>query len=147
MDTTTFKNIDNEPYDIIINNEVARHFEAGEEQIVPVFVAKVGAKHLVDKLLFKKKKKEGKRLMVNQPSPLRNELTAQIVPEIATEIEYKPLTEEEYREEMNKRMSATEDLIKGLGGKIEEKDKKLEKQSEEIKKLKEEIKKGREQTK
>jgi len=132
-DVTRFINKDNEPFDIYIHGKVARHLEAGEEQVVPVFVAKVGAKHLVDRILQKKGIKDSIR-----PSPERDSLLATIMPDVAEEIEVKPLSEEEFRKKIEERIEKQEEDIKSLGGKSTDEIKDLKKQIKELqKKLKE----------
>jgi len=133
-DVTKFINKDNEPFDIYIDGKLARHLEAGEEQVLPVFVAKVGAKHLVDRILQKKGVKDSIR-----PTPERNSLLATIIPDIAEEVKVKPLTEEEFRKKIEERLGKQEEDIKALGGKVDtDKVKKLEK---EVKKLKKQLEK------
>ncbi|MFH1328139.1 MAG: hypothetical protein ABIH76_04765 [Candidatus Bathyarchaeota archaeon] len=133
-DVTKFINKDNEPFDIYIDGKLARHLEAGEEQVLPVFVAKVGAKHLVDRILQKKGIKDSIR-----PTPERNSLLATIIPDIAEEVKVKPLTEEEFRKKIEERLGKQEEDIKALGGKVDtDKVKKLEK---EVKKLKKQLEK------
>ena len=127
-DTTRFVNKDDKPFDIYIAGKKARHLEAGEEQVMPVFVAKVGAKHLIDKILQKKGIKDSMR-----PSPERDSLLAEILPDIAEKIEVKVLTEEEYKKKIEDRLAKQEEDIKTLGGaKVD---------TEEIVKLKEKVKK------
>jgi len=130
-DVTKFVNISNEPFDIYINKELARHLEAGEEQILPVFVAQVGSKHLADIMLFKKGIRD-----VNKPSPIKNEILARIMPEMAEKAEVKPLSEEEFRAKVDKDLEEQTKLISNLKGESEVKDKKKD---TEIDKLKKEI--------
>ena len=133
-DVTKFINKDNEPFDIYIDGKLARHLEAGEEQVLPVFVAKVGAKHLVDRILQKKGVKDSMR-----PSPERDTLLATIIPDIAEEVKIKPLSEEDFRKKIDERLEKQEEDIKVLGGKIDtDKVKLLEK---EVKKLKKQLEK------
>ena len=113
-DTTKFVNIDKNPFDIYIDGKLARHLEAGEEQILPVFVAKVGAKHLLDRILQEKGIKDSIR-----PTPERDTLLAKIIPDVAEEIKIKPLSEEEFRKKIEERLEKQGDDIKELGGKDE----------------------------
>jgi len=127
-DVTKFINKDNEPFDIYINGKLARHLEAGEEQVVPVFVAKLGAKHLVDRILQKKGIADSMR-----PTPMRSTLLASIIPDVAEEIKPKLLTEEEYRKAIDERLEKQkEDIEKLRGAKVD---------TDEIKKLKEQVEK------
>ena len=127
-DVTKFINKDNEPFDIYINGKLAIHLEAGEEQVVPVFVAKLGAKHLVDRILQKKGIADSMR-----PTPMRSTLLASIIPDVAEEIKPKLLTEEEYRKAIDERLEKQkEDIEKLRGAKVD---------TDEIKKLKEQVEK------
>jgi len=134
-DVTKFINQDDEPFDIYIDGKLARHLEAGEEQVLPVFVARVGAKHLVDRILQKKGVKDSMR-----PSPERDTLLASIIPDIAEEVKVKPLSEEEFRKKIDERLEQQKEEIEALrGAKVDtEKVKELEK---EIKELKKQLKK------
>lgn len=126
-DVTKFINKDNEPFDIYIGGKLVRHLEAGEEQVVPVFVAKVGAKHLVDRILQKQGVADSMR-----PTPMRSTLLASIIPDIAEEIKPKLLTEEEYRKKIEERIEQQNKDIEALrGAKVE---------TSEIKELKKQIK-------
>ena len=124
-DVTKFINKDNEPFDIYIDGKLVRHLEAGEEQVLPVFVAKVGAKHLVDRILQKNGVKDSMR-----PTPMRSTLLASIIPDVAEKIKPKLLTEEEYRKAIDDRLAKQAEDIKSLGGKIE---------TETIKELKKQV--------
>ena len=127
-DTTRFVNKDDEPFDIYIASKLARHLEAGEEQVMPVFVAKVGAKHLIDMILQNKGIRD-----TMTPSPERNSLLAEILPDIGKKVKAKILTEEEYRKAIDEKLAKQEKDIKALGGaKVD---------TEEIKDLKKQIKK------
>jgi len=134
-DVTKFINQDDEPFDIYIDGKLARHLEAGEEQVLPVFVARVGAKHLVDRILQKKGVKDSMR-----PSPERDTLLASIIPDIVEEVKVKPLSEEEFRKKIDERLEQQKEEIEALrGAKVDtEKVKELEK---EIKELKKQLKK------
>jgi len=126
-DVTKFINKDNEPFDIYIGGKLVRHLKAGEEQVLPVFVAKVGAKHLVDRILQKKGIADSMR-----PTPMRSTLLASIIPDVAEEIKPKILSEEEYRKAVDERLEKQkEDIEKLRGAKID---------TDEIKELKKQIK-------
>jgi len=131
-DTTRFVNISDEPFDIYIDGKLARHLEAGEEQIMPIFPAKVGSKHLADKMLYKKGIRD-----VNRPSPVRDEILARIMPDMREKAEVKPLTDEEFREKINEELKNQSEQIANLKGEATAKDKAKDK---EIEKLKKELK-------
>jgi len=131
-DTTKFVNISDKPFDIYVNGKLARHLEAGEEQIVPVFVAQVGSKHLADKVLFSRGIRD-----VNKPSPIKDEILSRIMPEMAEKAEIKPLTEEEFRAGIDETLKKQEEELTALKGEVTIKDSKKDK---EIEKLKEELK-------
>ncbi len=127
-DTTRFVNIFNEPHDIYVNGKLARTVEPGGEQIMPLFVAELGAKHLADKVLFKK----GIR-SVNTPSPVRDKILSEILPDIAEEEKVKILTDEEYRKQTDEMLEKQEKAISALSGKAVD-------DNSEIKELKKRIK-------
>ncbi len=131
-DTTKFVNISDKPFDIYIDGKLARHLEAGEEQIVPVFVAQIGSKHLADRVLFGRGIRD-----VNKPSPIKDEILSRIMPEMAEKAEIKPLSEEEFRKQVDETLKKQEEEIAKLRGESATKDKDKEK---EIEKLKEELK-------
>lgn len=114
-DTTKFVNIDKKPFDIYIDGKLARHLEASEEQVLPVFVAKVGAKHLIDRILQEDGVKDSMRL-----TPERDTLLAKIIPDVAEEIKVKPLSDEDFRKQIEKRVEKQDEDIKALGGKTED---------------------------
>lgn len=133
-DVTRFINQDSEPFDFYIHGKKIRTLEAGEEQVVPVFVAKVGAKHLVDRILQKKGIADSIR-----PTPMRDTLLASIIPDVAEEIEIKPLTEEEYRKAVDERLEQQKKDIEALkGAKVD---------TDEIKELKKQVKELQEKQK
>ena len=127
VQTTKFVNVDEKKFDIYINSELARSFKPGEEQIVPLFVAQVGAKHLVDRIL----QEEGIR-DTNVDSDAKKSLLSKILPEVAEEIKEKPLSEEEFRIKIKETLDKQNEDIEDLGGKISTRD-------DEIKQLKKEL--------
>ena len=134
VDTTKFVNIDKNPFDIYIDGKKIRTLEAGEEQILPVFVAKAGAKHLIDRILQEKGIKDSLR-----PTPERDTIMAKIIPDVAEEIQVKPLSEEEFRKKIEERVAKQDEDIKALGGRIDtDKVKNLEKK---VKNLEKQLKK------
>ena len=130
-DTTRFVNIFKEKHDIYVNGKLARSIEPGEEQVMPLFVAELGAKHLADKVLFKK----GIRA-VNTPSPVRDKILSEILPDITEENKLKVLTDEEYRKKVDEMLEKQETAISSLGGKVSDKDTRIEKLEKELKALK-----------
>ncbi len=130
IDTTKFVNIDEKPYDIYIGGKMARHLEANEEQIVPVYVAQVGAKHLVDRILQEQGVKDTLR-----DTELRKSLFAKILPEMAEERQIKPLSDEDFRKEMTAEMERQKKVVEQLSGKSEESDR-IKKLEDELKMLK-----------
>jgi len=135
-DTTRFVNISDKPFDIYINKELARHLEAGEEQVVPVFVAQVGSKHLADRILFSRGIRD-----VNKPSPIKDEILSRIMPDMGEKAEIKPLSEEEFRAKIDETLKKQEEEIAKLRGASETKDKEKEKEIIKLKKELEALKK------
>ena len=142
LDVTKFVNIDDEPYDIYIDGRVARHLEAGEEQQVPIFVAQVGAKHLVDRVLGKQDVRDTMR-----DTPERKSLFARILPDWAEEIKVKPLSEEEYRKKIDARLEEQDLETKKQREEIEKLAKADDAKDKEIEKLKKELEKAVEKAK
>lgn len=123
IDTTRFVNIDNKPFDIYINGKVARHLEAGEEQVVPVWVAQTGAKHLSDRIQqvthgIKDTFKDTK---------LRQSLFARILPDMAQERKIEPLKEEEFQKVVQEQLKEQSKVIASLQGKTQTKDEEIDK--------------------
>ena len=121
VDTTRFVNIDEDAFDIYINGELARHIESSEEDVMPVFVAQVGAKHLVDRILQKQGVADS-----NRPGPERDSLLARIIPDIADKIDIQPMSDEDYRASIDKKLKDQAETIFALGGKKDDKVSKLE---------------------
>lgn len=144
IDVTRFVNIDSKPYDIYIGGKVVRHLEAGEDQIVPIYVGQVGAKHLVDRVL---QEQHGIK-DTNADTPLRKSLFAKILPDLAQELAITPLSEAEERKEIKKQIKAQEDELKAMKeerAKSEkeeaEKDKRIKELEKAVEKLSEAVKK------
>ena len=131
VDVTKFINIDDKEFVIRINGKIVKTLQAGEEATFPVFVAKTASKHLVDRILQEKGVADS-----NRPSPERDAIFAKIIPDVAEEVIEKPLSEEEFREKINKRIEDQEKLTSELGGKASEKDTKIDRLEKEIAKLK-----------
>lgn len=132
IDTTKFVNIDDEKFVFYINKQ-PREIEAGETKTMPVYVAQIGAKHLVDKIL---QKKYGIKDTLKD-TDLRRSLFAKILPEMAEEREIKPLSEEEFRKKVEEELEKQKKLIETLSGDVA----KSFKDKDEIERLKNEIKK------
>lgn len=134
MDTTRFVNIDDEPLDIYIGGKLVRHLEKDEENILVVYVAQVGAKHLIDRILQKKGVKDSLR-----DTPERKSLFARILPDMAVEIDVKPQTKEEFEDAIMKRLEEQAILIRSLSQGEEDKGEK-EKEVESLRKELDELK-------
>src|SRR3990167_5445966 len=90
IDTTRFVNIDSSAYEIYIGGKLAKRLEPEQEQIVPVYVAQVGAKHLVDRIL---QNAPYNVKDTNVDTPLRRSLFAKILPDMAEERQIVPRSE------------------------------------------------------
>lgn len=137
IDVTKFVNIDDKPFDIYINGKLARHLETGEIQIIPIWVAQVGAKHLVDRVLQEKHNIKD----TLHDTELRRSLFASILPEMAEERKIKPLTDEEFRKKVLEEQTKQQNMIDALSGKKETDDKKIKDLEEQLTSLKEQIEK------
>ena len=136
IDTTTFVNVDNEPFDIYINNKLVRHLEVGERQELVVYVAQVGAKHLVDRILQKQGIKDSLR-----DTEIRRNTFAKILPNMAEERNIKPLTPEEETKKIKEMLAEQAKLLKSLeekGKGEDEKEKRIKELEATVKKLVEE---------
>lgn len=111
VDTTKFVNIHNKSHDIYIDGKLARHLDPGEEDVMPVFVARIGAKHLADKVMFAKGIRD-----VNRPSPVRDQILAKILPELQEEVKVKPLTPEEFQAQIKEELKTQGELLATLQG-------------------------------
>jgi len=132
IDTTKFVNIDDKSFDIYINGKLVRHLDAKEEQTLVVYVAQIGAKHLVDRVLQEKHNiKDSLR-----DSPLRKDLFRQILPELAEELKIEPLKPEEFQKELKKQLDTQAEVIASFKQKDEKWDKEMESLRAEIEKLK-----------
>ena len=126
IDTTKFVNIDNEPFDIYINGKLVRHLETGETQTLVLYVAQVGAKHLVDKIL----QKSGVRDSLKD-TPERRTLFVKILPEIVEEVKVNPQSDEDFKKGIFEQLQKQEELIRSFQNE--------DKRNEEIKALQKEI--------
>src|SRR3990167_374090 len=85
IETTKFINLLDESFTFHINKR-PMELKPKEEKAYPVWVAQVGAKHLVDMILQRKGIKDS-----NRDTPERKSLFAEILPDLAQELEIKPL--------------------------------------------------------
>lgn len=129
IDTTRFVNIDVVPYDIYIGGKLARRFEPAQEQVVPVYVAQVGAKHLVDRIL---QNDPYKVKDTNVDTPLRRSLFAKILPDMAEERQIVPLTPEQERTQLKELIERQETLIRSFTKQQEDKEKMREELKAEL---------------
>lgn len=134
IDTTKFVNIDDKKFVFHINKQ-PRELEAGEEKIMPIYVAQIGAKHLVDLILQEKHNVKD----TLRDSDLRKSLFAKILPELAEDKNIKPLSSEEFQKELEKELKRQGDLINTLSGTYKEKDATIETLKAEIEELKKEM--------
>lgn len=134
IDTTKFVNIDDKKFVFHINKQ-PREVDAGEEKIMPIYVAQIGAKHLVDRILQEKHNVKD----TNKDTDLRKSLFAQILPDMAEERNIKPLSESDFKEKLKEELEKQSKLLDALSGKSEAKEKKIEELEEELKKLKEKL--------
>lgn len=131
IDTTKFVNIDDKKFVFHINKQ-PRELEAGEEKIMPIYVAQIGAKHLVDRILQEKHNVKD----TLRDSEVRRSLFAKILPEMAEDLEIKPLKEEDFNKKVEEELSRQREVIKSLKGEYEEKDSKVTKLEAELTELK-----------
>ena len=143
IDTTLFVNIDSEPFDIFIGGVLARHLEAGEEDKIVMYVAQVGAKHLVDRILQRPKKEGGEYELKdsNMDSPLRKQLFAKILPNLAEQLEIKPANKEEFEKMILEQVEKQNKVIAQLQGELAKKDEKSQapEPSDEVLALRKEV--------
>lgn len=136
IDVTKFVNIDDKKFVFHINKQ-PREIEAGEEKVMPIYVAQIGAKHLVDRIL---QEKHGIKDTLRD-TPLRQSIFAQILPDLAVEKEIKPLEEDEFKKQVELQLKKQQDFIDKMTGKeerlseLEQKIKELEQKLEEKKRL------------
>lgn len=131
IDTTKFVNIYEKDFTFYINKQ-PRELKAGEEKIMPIYVAQIGAKHLVDKILQEKHNVKD----TLRDTDLRRSLFAQILPDMAEERNIKPLSEDDFRQKIKEELKRQSELISQLSGDKglkEDKIAELEKQIQELK--------------
>lgn len=131
-DTTRFVNTHEKKYVIYIDGKPVRTIEAGDEQIMPLFVAQVGAEHLAKKIM----QEEGIKA-VTVPSPARDKILSKILPDVTEEEKIKVLTDEQYRAKVDEMLVKQEEDIKALGGKSLDDEGRIQKLERELEKLKE----------
>ncbi|KKN59583.1 hypothetical protein LCGC14_0540460 [marine sediment metagenome] len=140
--TTRFVNIDDEEFVLRADGQIVRKLKAGEEGVVPLWVATTNAKHLVDRVL----KKKSLAVDTNRDTPIRRSIFAKILPDLASERKIQPLTPEEemksLREEVkrNQQFMDTEFAKRDNTKEVDD----LKKQVSELKKL---VTKGQKTTK
>ncbi len=127
--TTLFVNVDTEVYNLRINGQIVRTLKPEENAVLPLFVATVGSKHLVDRIL----KRKDEKLDTNRDSPLRRNVFAKILPDLAEERKIKPLTPEQEAIELKKEVKRQGEVIKDFD-QIDPKVANLEKEVEKLKK-------------
>ena len=149
LDVTRFVNTDDQPFDIYTNGRLVFHLEPNEEKIMVMYVAQVGAKHLVDRILQKKGIRD-----TNTDTPLRKDTFAKILPDLAEVIEVKPLTAEERQTQFEIELKKQGELIASIKAEVastkteDSRDKKIKELEEKIEQLlsgkeKEEVQKPR----
>jgi len=105
-ETTEFVNIGGEDFTFYNGNEPYT-VKAGESKRFPIFLAKHGAKHLLDKIL--QEKYEVKDTL--RDTPVRRDLMSRVLPEEAQKAEVKPLSDEEFKTELLKTLQKQQDEI------------------------------------
>ena len=119
-ETTLFVNIDDKEFTGYFGNEPYQ-FKAGESRQVVKFVAQHLAKHLLDRILQEKYNVHS----TLTDTPLRKDLLAQVLPEEAKKVDYKPLTPEEKEKAVNEILDKQSKTIEGLKTKTGELEEKL----------------------
>lgn len=132
VDVITFKNIDDKKFTIYAGGKAVAKLQPGEEEKLVYWVATLGAKHLVDRIL---QEKHGVRL-VSHDSPLKKSLFAKILPDKAEEYDVKPLTPEQEQEEIRKALAQQKKTIDELFAQKDERDESVEKLKAEVAELK-----------
>ena len=93
-------------------NKQAVELEPGERKEKPIYIAQVGAKHMVDKIL-----QEAYSIKNTlQDTDLRRSLFAKILPNMAEERQIKPLTEEEFKKRVMEQLQKQEEVITSILG-------------------------------
>src|SRR3990167_964795 len=138
LSVTRFINVDDEAFTVIINKNFVAKIEPGETKTLVFSVARVGAKHLIDRVLQKRGIKDSLR-----DTPERQTIFAQILPDIAEEVNVKPISKEDFEKRITLRLEEQQKLLE-QGQDNTDKIASLEKQIEDLKALlqpKEEVKK------
>ena len=118
LDTTKFVNVLTEKFVFYIGGQ-PRELEPKEEKNMPIYVAEHGAKHLADKILQEFHKIHN----TLADTPLRRDIIASILPELAAKKEIKPLTQEEKEKEVQKELAKQAAQVEQVKGEFSEKDK------------------------
>src|SRR3990167_420629 len=130
IETTKFINILDESFTFFINKR-PQELKSKEEKRFPIWVAQVGAKHLVDLVLQKKNIKDSFR-----DTPERKSLFAEILPELAEQLNIQPLSKEDFEAGIQGTLKKQEKLIESFVKKDEKRDKELEELKKEVAALK-----------
>ena len=113
IDTTKFVNISDEKFVFHIGGQ-PRELEAHEEKIMPIYVAQLGAKHLVDLIL--QRKHDIKDTL--RDTPLRRSILSEILPELPEQNQdFKRLSPEEEKQEIKKELARQAAQIAELSAK------------------------------
>lgn len=118
IDTTLFVNISEKPFDIFIGGKNVRHLEAGEQQTLVLYVAEVGAKHLVDRIL---QETHGVKDTLRD-TELRRSILAKIIPERAKANNVATLTPDQEKEATKKILAEQNALLETLKEKTKQDD-------------------------
>ena len=127
VETTRFVNIDEKDFDIYTNGKLVFSLKPLEEKTMVLYVAQVGAKHLVDRIL----QSQGIKNSIAD-SPQRKSLFAKILPDMAEERQIVPLTPEQERVQLKELIERQETLIRSFTKQQEDKEKMREELKAEL---------------
>lgn len=116
IDTTKIVNICDTKFTFHIGGKPVE-LEPGESKVKPIYVAQVGAKHMVDFIL---QAKHGVKNTLAD-SDLRRSLFAQILPEMADERGIVPMSAEEEKDAVRTELKRQAELIRTLQQRADEK--------------------------
>ena len=114
-DSTRFVNIYDKDFTFYFGGEPYL-VKAGEERTFVTFISQHGAKHLLDLILQEKYRLPDSLA----DTPLRRELSAQILPDIAQKEEYKPMTDEEFKQHVLDELQKVKEEREKVGGRVQE---------------------------
>ena len=134
VETTKFVNIYAKPWTIYTNGKSVFVLKPKEEKIMVLYIAQVGAKHLVTRILQDK----GVRFVYHD-TDLRKSLFAQILPELGEELDVKILSPEEEKEEVRKALKKQGEEIDSLKESSKEEKDKDSKQAKKIEELEKQV--------